>query len=701
MSKQLSVILKAVDQATAPSKAVASSLLGIGQAGAKADKMVRDAFGGVSKTLGQLKAVAVGAFAVFATGRVVGSIQQTAKGLDDLGKAARRYGMSVEELSALKYGADLANVSFETVAAAVGKAQKNLGQFAQTGGGKAAQAIRELGLNVRDSSGHVRKMSELLPEFAERFRTMTVDQREYFSSKIFGDGGGELAFFLSEGAERLKDYRAEAEKLGVVFSKDLTDAAEEYMDSLTRISYAWDGLKARLVGAVAPALTEVFNRMSEFAAAAPEMARNFGAVFSGAMGGDAESRERLTRLAASYFDVIKSAVVGGIRLIMPLVRDGWREISATLDADIRAWIEGLFEKLGFWVSIGVNKAQLSLSEAVLPKFLVERDRGIFGGRIDAALTEIDAINRKVRDTAQTTLARDEALRRSIASDDYPEFKRVVGEITADLNKQTEAFGEAADAVFQWKEALGRGARVGDLPNRPGFDPDVPNENDPAAPGKFTGGMREGLEELLRASKEMAAQGRALVLGIAGAFSQNLSSAIYNVLAGVENLKDAFRNFFQQTLSQVSQLIIQMLVLRAVGGIAGGILGGGASAAVSVYPAHANGAVFSRGGVVPFASGGIVDGPTLFPMRGGRTGLMGEAGPEAVMPLKRGSDGRLGVTVSGGGGGVVVNQTFNITGGSSESAERVKRAARDGVLEGLVEALRRSPGGREELRRALG
>ncbi|MGH6908139.1 MAG: phage tail tape measure protein [Aestuariivirga sp.] len=61
-----------------------------------------------------------------------------------------------------------------------------------------------------------------------------------------------------------------------------------------------------------------------------------------------------------------------------------------------------------------------------------------------------------------------------------------------------------------------------------------------------------------------------------------------------------------------------------------------------------------GGVTPFASGGIINSPTLFPMRGG-VGLMGEAGPEAIVPLARGSDGRLGIR--GGGGGVTVNVTI--------------------------------------------
>ena len=80
-------------------------------------------------------------------------------------------------------------------------------------------------------------------------------------------------------------------------------------------------------------------------------------------------------------------------------------------------------------------------------------------------------------------------------------------------------------------------------------------------------------------------------------------------------------------------------------------------------ASAKGNIFYRGRLVPFAKGGaftnsIVSQPTTFPMATG-AGLMGEAGPEAVMPLTRSSDGSLGVRAPGGGGGgggvnVVVN-----------------------------------------------
>lgn len=64
---------------------------------------------------------------------------------------------------------------------------------------------------------------------------------------------------------------------------------------------------------------------------------------------------------------------------------------------------------------------------------------------------------------------------------------------------------------------------------------------------------------------------------------------------------------------------------------------------------ARGGVFDMGNVVPFAAGGVVGGPTLFPMSGGRTGMMGEAGIEAIVPLARGRDGRLGVRMETGWG----------------------------------------------------
>lgn len=98
---------------------------------------------------------------------------------------------------------------------------------------------------------------------------------------------------------------------------------------------------------------------------------------------------------------------------------------------------------------------------------------------------------------------------------------------------------------------------------------------------------------------------------------------------------------------------------------GGLLAGGVNSVVSGLMPFADGGTFSQGRVMPFARGGIVSGPTTFPMRGG-TGLMGEAGAEAIMPLARGPDGKLGVR---GGGGQSVNVTMNISTPDAQSFQR--------------------------------
>lgn len=98
------------------------------------------------------------------------------------------------------------------------------------------------------------------------------------------------------------------------------------------------------------------------------------------------------------------------------------------------------------------------------------------------------------------------------------------------------------------------------------------------------------------------------------------------------------------------------VLKPVTSQLGNLIGGGLQNLMGGLLPFENGAAFSSGRVQAFAKGGVVSQATSFPMRGG-TGLMGEAGPEAIMPLARGADGKLGVR---GGSGGAVNVTMNIS-----------------------------------------
>lgn len=143
-------------------------------------------------------------------------------------------------------------------------------------------------------------------------------------------------------------------------------------------------------------------------------------------------------------------------------------------------------------------------------------------------------------------------------------------------------------------------------------------------------------------------------------SRGLRSAFDGVVFDGMKLSDALEDMARSMMNAAYNA-----ALKPVSDQVGGTLASGIGTLIQGILPFADGAGFSQGRVMPFANGGVVSGPTVFPMRGG-TGLMGEAGPEAIMPLTRGSDGKLGVR---GGGGAPVNVVMNIQTPDSDSFRR--------------------------------
>lgn len=164
-------------------------------------------------------------------------------------------------------------------------------------------------------------------------------------------------------------------------------------------------------------------------------------------------------------------------------------------------------------------------------------------------------------------------------------------------------------------------------------------------------MAAGFEgELIRVREALAATGKD-VATLERGLSRGLRRAFDDVVLDGVKLSDALRT--------VAQTMIQTTYSAAVRPVTnhfGGMIAQGGDALVGNLLPFADGAPFSQGKVMPFANGGVVSGPVAFPMRGG-VGLMGEAGPEAIMPLARGTDGKLGVRSSGTGAVTVV---MNVT-----------------------------------------
>lgn len=157
-------------------------------------------------------------------------------------------------------------------------------------------------------------------------------------------------------------------------------------------------------------------------------------------------------------------------------------------------------------------------------------------------------------------------------------------------------------------------------------------------------------ELARMRETMVFTGRevnTLSSGISGGLRKAFDGLIFDGM----KLNDALK-----TVANTIVDTIYSIAMKPVTGALGGLLAQSVAGVMGAGMPFANGGAFSQGRVMPFAKGGVVSSPTSFPMRGGM-GLMGEAGPEAIMPLARGPDGRLGVQA---GGGRAVNVVMNIT-----------------------------------------
>jgi lambda family phage tail tape measure protein len=215
-------------------------------------------------------------------------------------------------------------------------------------------------------------------------------------------------------------------------------------------------------------------------------------------------------------------------------------------------------------------------------------------------------------------------------------------------------------------------------------------------------------------------------GIGDAFAMSFKGIIDGSMTAKEALGSFFKSVADMFLEMAAQIIAKQItmiilqtILKALGGAPGG--GGGANLTNTQATDFGFNPSAMTGSLTPgglFAKGGaftnsVVSSPTMFKFADGgttRTGLMGEAGPEAIMPLKRGADGSLGVQANGlreamdrqqggGGGSPVLNMSFQSTSINgveyvsrdqleSAMAETRRSASRDGAKRGMTMTLDR-------------
>ncbi|MEG6138029.1 phage tail tape measure protein [Enterobacter kobei] len=213
------------------------------------------------------------------------------------------------------------------------------------------------------------------------------------------------------------------------------------------------------------------------------------------------------------------------------------------------------------------------------------------------------------------------------------------------------------------------------------------------------GMREGFANWVDTASDYASQSADLV-------SNTMSGLVGNISEALAGNKVDWEDWSKSVLASMQKIILNAMIVNSLqssvggGGFLGGLFGGaggGGSTPSGAYNSAASGLQLNaKGGTYASASlsaysNSIVRTPTYFAFAKG-AGLMGEAGPEAIMPLTRSADGSLGVRVTGaqtspaGSGEIHITQHINVSGnGDAALKQAMQEAAAKGARDGAKQA----------------
>jgi TP901 family phage tail tape measure protein len=279
---------------------IAALLAGLGEATAS----VRESTESMKAHLEALNAVGetvrtafLGITAVLAGGELFKeSIEKTAELGKELEIGAQKTGMAVEELSRLRYAANLSDVSADALMTSMQRLARSM-ESAQHGTGPAADAFKRLGISVNDATGHLRPMQDVLLGLAERFASMQDGAgKTAIAMDLFGRAGATMVPLLDQGREGIKNLEAEADRLGITMGKDGVETANAYVDAMKQFHAVAESLARQLGLAMMPALTDIAHAMTELSANST--------VVKGVVGGIASAVRLATGTFVEFVGVI-------------------------------------------------------------------------------------------------------------------------------------------------------------------------------------------------------------------------------------------------------------------------------------------------------------------------------------------------------------------------------------------------------------
>lgn len=629
----------------------------------------------------------------------------------DLGEQAEQIGVNTAQLQAYRFAGAQAGIETEQMDTALTKLAKSMGAAAD-GGKEQIELFDRLGVKLLDARGELRPVAEVLPEVARGVLAIgSSSQRTATLMELFGRSGAKMTTVLEEIAQGNDAVIAKARAAGVVLDADVIAAWDRVSDAMVKAQLAADTTYAKLGAPIATAGLEVLEKLLKsingvmdqinskegFWASILEESRSKGRIGSGPNALRLETAaERNARLLAEKRNELGSPAAQGREAM----------IQAEIDRLNR---QGLIDR-----QAGMESAEETARRGRLPAMApasggarnpVPKSSGTdpYAKAVEGAKEYVLSKKAEAEAVGQTVLAA------SRLKHEQDLLNKATGEGRMLSDAQKAALKDLAGQMAEADNALAKAKYLDDIKTRSEeFLATQQMERDSIFLSEeatarlryetemLNAAKRQGIElspaevEAIKAVADAMASSEARTKALKEAVefgketTKSFFSDIKSSLLQGKTLWESFGTAAENALNKIADKLMNMaiddLFNAAFGGSGGGGSGGlggmimnlfggggggisasgggfdiGAASAMpgGFMPGFANGAAFRAGNVVPFAGGGVVTAPTFFPMSRGRTGLMGEAGEEGILPLRR-RNGRLGVEASGvGGGGQVV------------------------------------------------
>jgi hypothetical protein len=595
-------------------------------------------------------------------GAMVGFTKNALSAVDAIGEMAEQVGVGTGALQALSQAAITTGLSTEELQRGLAALTRKIADAVQ--GDKAAiESFQRLGIAFQNADGSGRATEAVLGDLADQMQEMdNATEKTAAATSLLTDRLGQKFIpMLSQGRQGLIDVTAEMLRMGTIATPEMIAKAGEASDKMDALTSSFRAFANNLTVTVAPAIVSVIDGLNRliFGMSIAEQRARLESTIGAAEARIGQLQQGNTGTAPGRRGAIRSGLVGA-------AQGQTGETVESMIAQERQAIEGAraeLERLREQEERFRQQANQILNPnepfgpPLPPGFRFPGQGGARGGSTSRAAAP-------GRDPFAETLREQQSLLRANETA-YERYQR-----------QLEELAELQDRLT---EAEQRGVEVNGVRVRA-----LSTEELSRATERFA----SELERAERQTQRTDRMGVQMGMSFASAFEDA-------ILDGKK-----FGEVLQSLERDIARIILRTAVTGPAADAISGAVSGGMKSLMSSFSSpttgatpnysnanynpgavqvsalpSANGNAFAAGHLIPFANGGVVSSATMFPMARGM-GVMGEAGPEAIMPLERGTDGRLGVRAQGGGqGGVVINQTITIDArGADPAVDQKIRAA---------------------------